>query len=57
MLRQLFPANVCWRWTSDDDPLPVFIDRAQFELMILNVASNARDAMPDGGLFKRHRPP
>lgn len=52
MLRQLFPANVMLEMEMDEDPLPVVMDSAQFELMILNVASNARDAMPDGGLFK-----
>jgi signal transduction histidine kinase len=52
MLRQLFPPDVLLEMEMDKDPLPVFIDKAQFELMILNIASNARDAMPDGGSFK-----
>jgi signal transduction histidine kinase len=52
MLRQLFPPDVLLEMQMDEDPLPVFIDKAQFELMILNIASNARDAMPDGGTFK-----
>ena len=30
----------------------VYIDKEQVELMILNIAANARDAMHDGGTFK-----
>jgi signal transduction histidine kinase len=32
-----------------DDPWPVTVDPVQFDLALLNLAINARDAMPDGG--------
>jgi signal transduction histidine kinase len=51
MLRQLFPPSVRIEITAMDTALPVQLDRSEFELMILNIAANARDAMPDGGVF------
>lgn len=53
MLRQLF---VDTHVVSFNQQLPrpahVLIDRAQFELSLLNIAANARDAMPGGGRFE-----
>jgi signal transduction histidine kinase len=51
LLRQLFDTRVRLQLRAGTEPLPVRLDRSQFELMVLNIASNARDAMPDGGDF------
>ena len=37
--------------TLDTDLWPAFCDPTQLEMMLLNLAINARDAMPDGGVI------
>lgn len=51
MLRQLFDSDVQVRMQTVEEPLPLRLDRGQFELMMLNIAANSRDAMPRGGTF------
>lgn len=51
MLRQMFDADTRLPWQTAPEPLLIFFDRAEFELMLLNIAANARDAMPEGGCF------
>ncbi len=51
MLRQLFPPSVRLQRPAAGAALPVRLDRGEFELMVLNIAANARDAMPEGGRF------
>ncbi|GAB3349462.1 sensor histidine kinase [Lysobacter tyrosinilyticus] len=51
LLRQMFPPSVRLELEPGDMPVPVRLDRSEFELMLLNIAANARDAMPDGGAF------
>lgn len=52
MLRQLFDPQTSV--TVDMQPMPHWIafDRSQFELVVLNIAANANDAMPEGGRFR-----
>lgn len=51
MLRQLLGHYIQLDLQQGAQALPVLFDRAQFELMLLNMAANARDAMPNGGRF------
>jgi signal transduction histidine kinase len=51
MLRQLFGAATRVSLDVGDETLYVRMDRGQFELIALNIAANARDAMPEGGRF------
>lgn len=51
MLRWMVGDGVRLHLELDEAPLPIHIDRSQFELMLFNIAANARDAMPEGGDF------
>jgi C4-dicarboxylate-specific signal transduction histidine kinase len=51
MLRQFFAENTRLRLDAPRSGLTVKMDRGQFELMLLNFAANAADAMPQGGVF------
>jgi signal transduction histidine kinase len=51
MLRQILRQYIQLDLQISAHDLPVLLDRGQFELMVLNIAANARDAMPDGGRF------
>jgi signal transduction histidine kinase len=50
-LRQLFDPSVEIVFDLPGQPVLIHFDRAQFELMILNIAANANYAMSDGGSF------
>lgn len=52
MVCQLFDTNVRVELALNEEPLQVNVDRSQLELIVLNMAANARDAMPDGGHFQ-----
>ncbi|MGB2597893.1 MAG: ATP-binding protein, partial [Pseudolabrys sp.] len=43
--------NIVYNEKIDPDIWPVKVDLAELELAIVNIAVNARDAMPNGGVF------
>jgi nitrogen-specific signal transduction histidine kinase len=49
IMRRLVPASVQLALELDDEPLVVRIDPGQLEQVVMNLAINAVDAMPDGG--------
>ena len=51
MLRQMFDGHADVVLDVPDTPVPVCLDRSQLDLVMLNFAANARDAMPGGGRF------
>lgn len=51
MLRRTLPANIEIVTIQDESVWPVFADKVQIEQVIMNLAFNAKDAMPSGGRF------
>jgi len=49
VMRGLLPASIDLSMVIDDVPLDVEVDREGLEQVLLHLAVNARDAMPDGG--------
>lgn len=56
LLRQLLPPTIRLQLETAAHVPPghVHLDRAELELIVLNIAANARDAMPEGGTFSIH---
>ncbi len=51
LLRNVLGPGVTKRFDLDRDLIPVMADPTQLELAVLNLAINARDAMPGGGIL------
>jgi signal transduction histidine kinase len=52
LIRKVLPSTVELQWHVPDAEIYVLFDRSQFELATINLVSNARDAMPNGGICK-----
>lgn len=52
MLRQLLGPRIRLLLERPEVPLPVHMDKGNFELTILNIAGNSRDALPGNGTFR-----
>jgi PAS domain S-box-containing protein len=51
LLRNVLGPGITKEFDLDDSMMPVMADPTQLEVAILNLAINARDAMPDGGVL------
>lgn len=51
LLRNVLGPGIEKRFELDEEPVSVMADPTQLELAVLNLAINARDAMPDGGVI------
>ncbi|MHB8137385.1 MAG: response regulator [Smithellaceae bacterium] len=51
LLLRLMPENIEIQTQYTSQKLPVLVDQVQIEQVIMNLATNARDAMPEGGLI------
>jgi signal transduction histidine kinase len=51
MLERSLPDSICVEMDFAAEVWPVEVDTGEFELAMLNLFANARDAMPDGGVI------
>jgi len=52
LLRNVLGPGITKEFELDEEMVPVMADPTQLEVAVLNLAINARDAMPDGGVLR-----
>ena len=52
LLRNVLGPGINKEFDLDEEMLPVMVDPTQLEVAVLNLAINARDAMPEGGILR-----
>ncbi|OPY69246.1 MAG: Blue-light-activated protein [Syntrophorhabdus sp. PtaU1.Bin050] len=52
LLRRLIPEDIYLEIVCDDNDVTVMADVTHMEQVLMNMATNARDAMPQGGVFR-----
>jgi CheY-like chemotaxis protein len=52
MLKQSLRGDIRFELDLCDEPCVVEVDQSQFQIALINLAANARDAMPSGGSFQ-----
>jgi signal transduction histidine kinase/ActR/RegA family two-component response regulator len=52
LLEPVLGSQIELKVTTSPDTSPILVDAAEFELSLINLAVNARDAMPNGGSFR-----
>ena len=50
-LKRVIREDIVYKTFLKEDAIPIFADSYQLEQVLINLATNARDAMPEGGSF------